>query len=363
MIQRDLLVAKFVAAIALLSLPALCHAASQEKVLFNLPQCDSGTCPTEPATADRGLIFDKSGNLYGVYQFSGSSGSKCEGYGCGFVFKLTLGKSGTWSESVLYNFCSATNCSDGAIPSSALAFDSAGNLYGTTWYGGSTISACGGLGCGVVYKLTPGTSGKWTETVLYSFTGSSDGAEPAGTTPILDSTGNLYGTTSLGGAHAYGTVFKLTPSASGFWKETVLHSFNLNGTDGILPIGLAFDSSGNLYGATGGGGKYSGTNCVNTQISDPRCGTVYRLTPSTSGDGLRKSYTTSRITVLMDIAQSLGSSSTAKATFTAQLKLEERTTSASSTNWPTERSRKAFFLLSIPSAPAVTALGALRLPV
>jgi hypothetical protein len=84
-------------------------------------------------------------------------------------------------------------------------------------------------------------------------------------------------------SHSYGTVFKLTEDAKEVWAETVLHSFQLNGTDGILPIGLVFDSAGNLYGTTVGGGKYSGTACENTQIQNPHCGTVYRLSLNNNG--------------------------------------------------------------------------------
>jgi uncharacterized repeat protein (TIGR03803 family) len=256
-------------------------AADREKVLYELPKCTGSTnCASANVAIGLGMIFDKAGNLYGAYQFRGASGSKCHGYGCGYVFKLAPTTTGLWKETTLYNFCSLANCADGAIPSSGLAFDGDGNLYGTTWYGGATTSGCGGDLCGTVFKLTLGSNGKWAETVLHSFTGGSDGAEPAGTTPIFDSAGNLYGTTGIGGAHGYGTVFKLTRATKEPWTETVLHSFQFNGTDGILPVGLVSDTAGNLYGTTAGGGKYSSANCTNTMLQNPHCGTVYRLSPN-----------------------------------------------------------------------------------
>src|SRR3984893_12265406 len=132
-----------------------------------------------------GLIADSSGNLYGTAFTGGASGHG------GVVFKLS--PDGT--ETVLYSFCSSRRCSDGAFPAAGLIADSSGNLYGTTYWGGASGSGCaGGLGCGVVFKLSP--SG--TETVLHSFAGS-DGANPSAGL-ISDSSGNLYGTTYWGGA-------------------------------------------------------------------------------------------------------------------------------------------------------------------
>lgn len=270
--------------IGFLGVSIFCHAASQEKTLYSFPKCTGSTnCASAGVSIPHSLIFDKAGNLYGVSVFGGASGSNCQGYGCGYVFMLTPGTNGTWNETTLYNFCSLKNCADGAIPSSGLAFDSDGDLYGTTWYGGATTSGCGGDLCGTVFKLTPGTNGKWTEQVLHSFTGGADGAEPAITTPLLDAKGNIYGTTGLGGAYGYGTVFELTSGASGSWTETVLHSFDFNGTDGIIPSGLAFDAAGNLYGTTNSGGKYSGSACENTGVQNSHCGTVYQLSKSAKG--------------------------------------------------------------------------------
>ncbi|MGH6848236.1 MAG: choice-of-anchor tandem repeat GloVer-containing protein [Methylocella sp.] len=194
-----------------------------------------------------GLIADGNGNLFGTTIEGGASGA-------GVVFKLSPG--GT--ETVLHAFAGG---SDGANPVAGLIADSSGNLYGTALNGGA--SGCnGGSRCGVVFKLSP--SG--TETVLYSFTGGSDGANPrAGL--IADSSGNFYGTTEGSGAFKFGTVFKLSPSGT----ETVLYSFK-GGSDGRFPeAGLIADSSGNLYGTTVEGGGSEG--CVFG------CGVVFKLSP------------------------------------------------------------------------------------
>jgi uncharacterized repeat protein (TIGR03803 family) len=124
----------------------------------------------------------------------GNSANNCNGgdLNCGVVYKLTPKSGGAWTESVIYNFQGG---SDGGTPYAGLIFDQSGNLYGTTQEGGGT--ACR-YGCGVVFQLTPQSNGSWTESVLYSFTGGSDGGVPlAGL--IFDAKGNLYGTTYIGG--------------------------------------------------------------------------------------------------------------------------------------------------------------------
>jgi uncharacterized repeat protein (TIGR03803 family) len=135
-------------------------------------------------------------------------------------------------------------------------------LYGTTPSGGTS-------GNGTVYELSlRAGGGGWTKTILYSFNGGADGADPESGV-IFDGAGNLYGTTYSGGADSVGTVFKLTPSG-GSWTETLLYSFQSNGTDGYNPFGgLIMDGSGNLYGTTTSGGAYGGY----------AYGTVFEITP------------------------------------------------------------------------------------
>jgi uncharacterized repeat protein (TIGR03803 family) len=222
--------------------------------------CAQNNC-SDGAVPGGGLIFDQNGNMYGTTEGGGA-------YGGGTVSKLTpKGK-----ETVLYSFCAQKNCTDGARPDAGLVFDQKGNMYGTTYAGGAHNDCHGGAGCGIVFKLTP----KGRYTVLYSFcaqTNCADGYFPSGGL-VFDQEGNLYGTTLNGGAHDWGTVFKLTPEG----KETVLHSFCSHGgsncTDGALPdAGVIFDQKGNLYGTTYSGG----TSCHDGY--DNGCGVVFKLTP------------------------------------------------------------------------------------
>lgn len=172
----------------------------------------------------------------------GGSSTNCGIDGCGTVFRLDP----SGNETVLYNFTNSNG--DGANPHAGLIMDSSGNLYGTTMNGGTS-------GYGTVFELV-NSSGNYSETVLHSF-GGSDGANPwAGL--ITDSSGNLYGTTTNGGTSGYGTVFELVNS-SGNYSETVLHSFALG--DGAHPFGgLIRDLSGNLYGTAESGGNVSLNN-------------------------------------------------------------------------------------------------------
>jgi len=177
-----------------------------------------------------GLIADKAGNLYGVTLDGGANN-------LGTVFKLATDGTAT----VLHSFAGSPG--DGAGPEATLIMDAKGNLYGTTGSGGQ--AGCSG-GCGVVFKITKGG----TETVLHTFTGGSDGGYPQFAGVVRDATGNLYGTTQLGGAHGNGVVFKLSPHGT----ETVLHAFT-GGSDGGEPFaGPIADASGNLYGTTWSGG-------------------------------------------------------------------------------------------------------------
>jgi uncharacterized repeat protein (TIGR03803 family) len=206
---------------------------------------------------EAGLTLDAAGNLYGTTDWGGA-------HGHGTVFELTPKPDGSWVESVLHSF----NDNDAFGPGSSLIFDAAGNLYGTTFYGGH--------GHGTVFKLTPNGDGSWTESVIHSFNYVDDGAGPYSGL-IFDAAGNLYGTTYSGGAHKKGTVFELTPNGDGSWVENVLHSFN--GSDGRHPrCSLLIDAAGNLYGTTAMGGDEA---CV--QGGGFGCGTVFELTPN--GDG------------------------------------------------------------------------------
>src|SRR5262249_14945027 len=141
-----------------------------------------------------------------------------------------------------------------------LTFDAAGNLYGTTSYGGG--SGCGGPGCGVVLRLKPNPRGTWTYSTLHVFTGA-DGAHPRARLNLRPG-GALYGTTLDGGIHHYGAVFKLTPNADGTWTESVLYSFK-GGADGGYPTAdVVLDAAGNLYGTTSGaaiGGPICSSSC------------------------------------------------------------------------------------------------------
>ena len=256
------------------------------------------------SNAPEGFTMDSSGNLYGFSGQAGTNSSCLFGSGCGTAVEMTKNSDGTWSESVLYNFQggsdgwapvgipvrdaagnlfgvtvnggSSTSCfdgcgtvfmisggaktilhtfqgSDGATPLSGMVMDAAGNLYGTTPYGGSD---------GNVYELSPNGSGGYTYSVIYNFNGgvNNDGATPQAAL-VIDAAGNLYGTTYSGGSDTYcdtyqrgcGTVFELSPVAGGGWTEKVLHRF-VGTLGGFHPANaLIFDSAGNLYSVTQGG--------------------------------------------------------------------------------------------------------------
>jgi uncharacterized repeat protein (TIGR03803 family) len=195
--------------------------------------------------------------------YYGGTGA-CVG-GCGTVFQLTPNAGGTWSEKVLYSF--QHNGTDGTYPYAALTIDTAGNLYGTTSTGASHHA-------GTVFELTP-NSGDWAFEVIHTFAGR-NGRNPMAPM-IFDAAGNLYGTTSGGGTSdsgTAGTVFELRPQADGTWKEKLLHSFQT--TDGANPYaGVVFDAAGNLYGTTANGGK--------GDCAFGGCGTVFELTPKAGG--------------------------------------------------------------------------------
>jgi uncharacterized repeat protein (TIGR03803 family) len=181
------------------------------------------------------------------------------------------------TETVLYNFCSAPNCTDGLDPTGNLIFDGAGNLYGTTVLGGNGCWS-NPSGCGVVFEISPNGGRGWTETVLQSFSGPGDAANPINAPVIFDSVGNLYGTTDYGGSQNGGTVFELSQVGTG-WTEAILNNMLYRqAVDGNQPeAGLLMDAHGNLYGTTTSGGIY---NC-NTYLGG--CGVVFELTPSQGG--------------------------------------------------------------------------------
>ena len=252
-----------------------------ETVLYNF--CAQTDC-VDGYSPSGGLIIDSSGNLYGT-SMGGAYRSRAEAPGGGgAVFELTPPGPGQteWIETVLYSFCAQSRCIDGATPEAGLIMDLAGDLYGTTVKGGARKHG------GTVFELTPDAAKTtWTERVLYNFCPEGDcigtnGAYPTASL-IMDTAGNLYGTTSRGGANCVdvdggcGTVFELIPNASKTkWKQTVLYSFCAHGlpdcSDGADPeAGLIMDGSGNLYGTTPVGGT----------ARKPR-GTVFELTQPTA---------------------------------------------------------------------------------
>jgi len=208
------------------------------------------------------VTFGPNGTLYGTTT-GGGGGPSCTVYeytGCGTVFNL---------KPPPHSVCETTLCpwtetvlyrftgsSDGAHPAGDITFDQSGTIYGAAYQGGNC--------CGVIYSLTP-SNGGWNQSVVYPFTGGNDGSSPHGF-EIFDNAGNLYGTNLAGGTYGYGVVFKLTPSGSG-WTENTLHAFQFASEGGAPVAGVIFDSTGNLYGAT-------------IQYGPANGGTVFELTPS-----------------------------------------------------------------------------------
>jgi hypothetical protein len=237
-----------------------------------------------------GVTFDASGNLYGTTAYGGTGSCMLLGglVGCGAVYKMTPPntKADTWTESVIYSFKGGK---DGYLPNGDLTFDSAGNLYGATEYGGGFGSCNSPLYryCGTIFELSPPKTkdGKWTEKVLYSFKGGTDGANPNGGL-LFDSKGVIYGTTSAGGDHSCktdtsvgcGTAYKLTPpEVKGRWTESILHSFRNYAHDGAGPNGgLVRDANGYLYDTTSGGG--TGEDGVIFRLAEPKDGHAWTET-------------------------------------------------------------------------------------
>lgn len=233
-------------------------AAPSETVLFSFNGIDGAY----PAGS---VIFDQTGNLYGVTSRGGQWGS-------GSVFIASPPQPGqtAWSPGALYYFPIFANL-DGAP--AGLLRDSSGNLYGTSAAGPHSSN-------GMVFRMSPpsGSSAMWTETTLYTFNGKRGDGYGSGSNLVADSVGNLYGVTNAEGAtNSHGSVFKLSPPAFGStrWTETVLYAFK-GGNDGAYPLaGLVFDSRGNLYGTTGEGGGFN--------VCAGGCGTVFELSPPAAG--------------------------------------------------------------------------------
>jgi len=236
-----------------------------ERVLYAFPYPSLGEFPLGP------VVEDAEESLYGT---TSSGGSATCNNDCGLVFKLTNGPSG-YAEVVLHDF---EGVPDGLGPVGTLILDNGGAVYGAT-AGGGTVEQNFPGGAGTIYKLAPFGSGYSVE-ILHAFKYGRDGARPqAGL--IADATGALYGTTLYGGdpgcTERCGTVFKLSPAGSGY-KEAVIHRFKADGIDGVWPLSnLIIDSRGNLFGSTiyGGDGPHSACGSG--------CGTVYELVPTSHG--------------------------------------------------------------------------------
>lgn len=292
------------------------------QVIHNFGGSGDGDAPLSP------LSFDSNGNLYGT-TIQGPPSVVCPDYGCGVVFQLTPNPDGSWSENVLYRFDSSSSICGTCMyrsfdyaPAGPVAFDSRGNLYGAATGGGIS-------GYGTAFELTQGANGSWSRSILHDFANGPDGGSPLGLvysqghlyggtlqggaygsgvvfdlsqtsnghwyelivhafghlndgTPYgwltFDANNNIYGTTASGGAHGFGTVFRLTPRPSGSsWIYTDLYDFT-GGSDGAQPNGFViFDAAGNLYG-TATTGAITGGACGSNG-----CGTVFELTPNSNG--------------------------------------------------------------------------------
>jgi len=284
--------------------PSFCAGFScpwRETILYSFSSRQDGYNPLAE------LVFDRAGNIYGTTA-NGGGGANCNNDGCGTVFKLTPNSNGTWTKTTVYAFQGGTN--DGAYPDAGVVIDQNGNLYGTTGAGGGSGNCYSG-GCGTAFELTPGSSG-WTETLLHRFANSEDGVNPEQLT--FDSNGNLWGYTPYGGPIMGGAIFKLIPVQGGGAAFSVQYTFvdgqgvsnpltlDANGNiyasaegglnspqqvysltqsgggwnfsslymftgDYYLPVGaIVRDGAGTIYGATIDGGSYGK-------------GLIYELTP------------------------------------------------------------------------------------
>lgn len=205
-----------------------------------------------------GLAIDGKGNLYAVSQYGGVELG-------GGIAQLRPNSDGSWTETLIHSFHRGTD--DGFLPLAEVVVDGNGNVFATTSKGGNGY--CRG-GCGTIVELKQDHVGGWGEKIIYNFkggTGGWDGVSPAQL--ALDSDGNIYGITTLGGHQNYGTFYQLTHGANGSWGEST--RFDLSGDSAAYPTGgLAKDSRGNLYGTTAWGGDYG-------------YGTVFELSPHLGG--------------------------------------------------------------------------------
>jgi uncharacterized repeat protein (TIGR03803 family) len=226
----------------------------QEKILHNFTSGEDGGAPDAP------LVLGPDGAIYGSTEIGGGT------QGWGNIFKLVTNDKGAYTLQILFTFPGGAA---GVIPTGALAFDAAGDIYGTTLSGGDNNS-------GTAFELSPAEDGTFTETVLHSFGPSADGVNPrAGLT--MDPSGNLFGATQAGGSGGEGVAYELSPSANGGgWTYTILHAFG--GNDGGLPNSELplLDSAGNLLGTTTTGGRHGG-------------GTIWKLTAPQNGKAWTKS--------------------------------------------------------------------------
>ena len=229
--------------------PRLAVSVLQPWTLSTIHSC-TGAPDCHDLSSSAALLSDRSGNLYGVSSYGGQ-------YDAGAVYELTP-SGGSWTYTTLYSF--QNNGTDGYLPNTPLNADAAGNLYGLTYFGGTNNS-------GTVYELSPSGSG-WTEQVLHSFDPTTDGYFSVAQ-PVMDPSGNLYGTTFSGGPNQGGTVFELSPS-NGSWDFTMLYAFPGSGGPSGPYGGVVIDSSGNLYGTTAGAGPYN-------------CGNIFELSPTQGG--------------------------------------------------------------------------------
>jgi uncharacterized repeat protein (TIGR03803 family) len=240
-----------------------------EKVLYSF--CSTTSCADGSYPASN-LIPDVSGNFYGTTTSGGNFTANCPSTGCGTLFEVSK----TGAETILYKF---SGIPGGAFPSGNLVQDADGNFYGTTQAGGNTSGACPSIGCGTVFELIK-SGDTYTEKVLYAFSAAT-ATDPDGTQPALgvvrDDNGNLYGTLSglpppncAASAVGCGLVFKITSAG----EEEVLYRFEGKG-DGAYPQApLVLDSKGNLYGTTANGGSFAGP------CATYGCGTLFRITPA-----------------------------------------------------------------------------------